>query len=150
MTPTRTLALALTAVAAALAPTALAVPAAHAAHAIGFPRSPLDRRLTVVYDDGSGRARTYALGCGDPYRASDAPACDRLTEIGGPLGPVPAGQACSMIYGGPQTAHVTGMWDGRRVDETYRRTNGCEVARWNRMEPVLPSATTPHMRPLAG
>ncbi|NUS11478.1 MAG: hypothetical protein HOY69_08760, partial [Streptomyces sp.] len=62
--------------------------------------------------------------------------------LGGPLAPVPTGQMCSMIYGGPQTAHVTGLWHGEPVDETYRRTDGCEVARWNRMVPALPAPTS--------
>ena len=43
-----------------------------------------------------------------------------------------------MIFGGPQTARVSGLWRGRRVDETYTRNDGCEIARWQRMVPVLP------------
>jgi hypothetical protein len=43
-----------------------------------------------------------------------------------------------MIYGGPQTAHVTGVWQDRAVQERYSRRNGCEVERWHAMEPVLP------------
>lgn len=43
-----------------------------------------------------------------------------------------------MLYGGPQTATIRGIWHGHLVDETYRRTNGCEVARWARMTPALP------------
>lgn len=130
---------------------ALAAGLAPAVHAMGLPRTPFDRRLTVTYDDGAGDVRTYTVACGVPYDVGDGgPACEQLERIGGPVGPVPSGQACSMIYGGPQSARVTGMWDGRLVDETYRRTNGCEVARWERMEPVLPSAATPHMHPLAG
>jgi hypothetical protein len=93
-------------------------------------------QLTVAYDDGSGHRRTYDLACAGSVGATEA--CRRLQEIGGPVGPVPPGQACSMIYGGPQTAEVAGEWDGRGVRESYRRTNGCEVARWSRMLPVLP------------
>lgn len=65
--------------------------------------------------------------------------CDQLRRLSGPVGPVPAGQMCSMIYGGAQTAQVTGVWHGAPVREKYSRTNGCEVARWNRMAPVLPA-----------
>ncbi|MEV6005644.1 hypothetical protein AB0M29_02450 [Streptomyces sp. NPDC051976] len=123
-------------------------------------------RLTVTYDSGDGRARTYTLRCGPggmraqatpqepPARTGEVDAgaaCGRLAELGGPVGPVAAGQMCPMIYGGPQTAHVTGVWDGERVREEYRRTDGCEVARWGRMVPVLPSpaaapttASAPH------
>jgi hypothetical protein len=41
--------------------------------------------------------------------------------------------------GGPQTAHITGTWQGQRVDATFRRTDGCEISRWRTMEPVLPN-----------
>ncbi len=109
----------------------------------------------MVYDDGSGRPRTYDLACGpgtargaDPAGEQDG--CRHLQEIGGPVGAVPAGQMCSMIYGGPQTADVRGTWAGRPVAESYRRTNGCEVSRWSRMVPALPnpaSPPAPHRRP---
>ncbi|MCM2420271.1 hypothetical protein [Streptomyces sp. RKAG293] len=72
---------------------------------------------------------------------SVADSCDQLERLGGPVGPVPAGQMCSMIYGGSQTAQVTGTWHGAAVTQKYSRANGCEVARWNRMAPVLPAAT---------
>lgn len=71
---------------------------------------------------------------------SVADSCDQLERLGGPVGPVPAGQMCSMIYGGSQTAQVTGTWHGAAVTQKYSRANGCEVARWNRMAPVLPAA----------
>ncbi|SEG45994.1 Subtilisin inhibitor-like [Actinacidiphila yanglinensis] len=100
--------------------------------------------LDVAYDDGAGHTRSYRLSCGAATRrgagrAATADACAQLDTIGGPAPAVPAGQACSMIYGGPQTARVTGTWQGRTVQESYRRTNGCEVTRWNRMVPALPN-----------
>jgi hypothetical protein len=115
------------------------------ADAMGLPRPATQAHLTVAYDDGAGHTRTYRVRCdatGDTGDTTDdraGDACRRLTEIGGPVAPVPAGQACSMIYGGPQTAKVSGVWGGRDVQESYRRTNGCEVARWSRMVPVLPN-----------
>jgi hypothetical protein len=138
--PLAPLALALTAAAAvsALLP-------APAASAVGVPRT-FDR-LTVAYDDGAGHARTYRITCG--LRREDEP-CAHLDFLGGPLPPVADGQACSMIYGGPQTARLSGSWNGRPVIETYRRTNGCEVARWHRMEPALPDPLRgQQMRPMA-
>ncbi|WP_333771953.1 SSI family serine proteinase inhibitor, partial [Streptomyces sp. IBSBF 2435] len=120
--------------------------AAGPAGSIGLPRPGyvgLADRLTVTYDNGDGQPVTRTLHCGALWRteasAEEQNACGRLDELGGPLAPVRTGQMCSMIYGGPQTAHVTGSWHGRPVDESYRRTDGCEVARWNRMMPALPS-----------
>lgn len=149
------------------------------AGAMGIPATRIDR-LFVAYDDGSGHPRTYALTCGhDEWPAgpaeetategpedfggpaerhlagedrADRDPCAHLDRIGGPLPAVPDGQACSMIYGGPQTATVTGMWRGHHVHEDYRRTNGCEVARWSRMVPALPAPLQgpPRMQPLRG
>ena len=130
----------------------LALPGA--AHGVGMPRPVPPPRvfaageLTVVYDDGSGRPRAYDLACGPGTARGTDPAgerdgCRHLQEIGGPVGAVPAGQMCSMIYGGPQTAVVRGTWAGRPVAESYRRTNGCEVSRWSRMLPALPNPASP-------
>ena len=52
--------------------------------------------------------------------------------------PVPRDAVCTLRYGGPATARVTGTWAGRPVDATYGRTNGCEIARWDRLVPLLP------------
>ena len=41
--------------------------------------------------------------------------------------------ACTMIYGGPGKATVTGTLDGAAVDATFTRSNGCEIDRWERM-----------------
>ena len=46
-------------------------------------------------------------------------------------------QLCSQIYGGPQTAHITGTVDGRSVDLTVARTDGCGTATWQTLEPLL-------------
>jgi hypothetical protein len=44
---------------------------------------------------------------------------------------------CTQQYGGPQVAVVTGFLDGRPVNVTFRRTDGCEIARWRAMAPLL-------------
>jgi hypothetical protein len=98
-------------------------------------------QLTVAYDDGGGVTVTNTLSC-HPTGGSlpDAQAaCDQLDALGGPLGPVPRGQMCTELYGGPQSARITGTWHGRHVEETYNRNDGCQAARWRRMEPVLPT-----------
>lgn len=96
-------------------------------------------RLVVIADDGT-TTRTTTLRChpsGGTHPTARA-ACLRLDRLGGPLGPVPPARLCTMIFAGPQTARIRGHWHGRPVDQTYRRSNGCEVRRWEAMEPVLP------------
>jgi hypothetical protein len=64
-------------------------------------------------------------------------ACARLAALDEPFAPVPAGAVCSQIYGGPQVARVAGRYRGARVWATFRRRNGCETARWNRIAFLL-------------
>ena len=44
---------------------------------------------------------------------------------------------CTQQYGGPQVAVVTGTVNGRPVNVTFRRTDGCEISRWRAMAPLL-------------
>ncbi|WP_445155408.1 serine protease inhibitor [Arthrobacter sp. Hor0625] len=44
---------------------------------------------------------------------------------------------CTQQYGGPQVAVVTGRYLGRSVHCEFSRTDGCEIARWRAMAPLL-------------
>ncbi|MFJ8805219.1 SSI family serine proteinase inhibitor [Streptomyces sp. NPDC102490] len=136
--------------AAALSAAALAsVCAAHPA-AAAAPGAPDGDHLTVtVRDAGAGVDGTYELYChpagGDHPHAEDAcSVVDGDTRWGREVfAPVPEGSVCTMQYGGPATAHVTGTWAGRPVDATYDRRDGCEISRWDRMVPLLPEIGDP-------
>lgn len=103
-----------------------------------------DRLTLTVHDAGNGADGTYELDCHPAGGSHPRPAeaCDLLdgnTTWGKDLfAPVPPDALCTMQYGGPATAHVTGTWAGRPVDARYDRTNGCEISRWNTMVPFLP------------
>jgi hypothetical protein len=64
-------------------------------------------------------------------------ACAALATVPDPFAPVPRGVLTTMIYGGPETATVTGRWRGRPVNATFRRINGAEIARWDRIAALL-------------
>ena len=51
--------------------------------------------------------------------------------------PTPTGIACSMIYGGPETAVVTGTIDGVPIDAKLNRADGCGTASWEKLRPLL-------------
>ncbi|WP_030024449.1 SSI family serine proteinase inhibitor, partial [Streptomyces monomycini] len=106
--------------------------------------------LTVTVSD-SGKAATngtYELYC-HPARGTHTDArgaCDKLDSLsrwGKDLfAGVPKGSKCTMQYGGPATARITGRWAGRPVDARFSRADGCEISRWNRFVPVLPSVAS--------
>jgi hypothetical protein len=99
--------------------------------------------LTIVVDSGSGSTTTWHLTC-DPQGGNHPTperACAVLAQHGTTALPaVPTDRMCTQIYGGPQTAHITGTWRGERVDARLSRNNGCEIARWNALVGLLPSA----------
>ena len=102
-------------------------------------------RLTVEVTRAKPDPVFIALKCGGA-RPCDAAALDRLgralRDADDPT------RTCSLQYGGPERAHVTGTLDGRPVDVTLSRTNGCGIAGYDALfaafdrEPLLsrPSA----------
>ncbi|MER6627921.1 SSI family serine proteinase inhibitor [Streptomyces sp. NPDC000987] len=103
-----------------------------------------DHLVVTVRHAGEGRDGTYELYChpasgSHPDAAGACAVLDRGTRWGtDTFAPVPDGSMCTMQYGGPATAHVTGTWAGRPVDAVYDRGDGCRIARWNRLVPLLP------------
>lgn len=103
--------------------------------------------LTIVYDDGSGRRTSGALTCraGDRRaegalkgRAPAAELCAHARGISELLTSEPdRGRACTQIYGGPETALVTGTIEGEKVERRFSRTNGCELADFKRAAGLL-------------
>lgn len=126
---------------ASTAPSAAATPSATA----GAPAPAAGpTKLTVMATAESGTTVTWTLTC-DPVGGDHpeaAAACAKLATVEPTVfEPVPADQGCTMIYGGPQTAAVTGTWRGTAVDAAFKRTDGCEIARWEALVPLLPSAS---------
>jgi hypothetical protein len=74
------------------------------------------------------------LGCTPAMGSVERPAraCAALASVQRPFAPVPRNAVCTEIYGGPQTARVTGFYQGRRIWVVFSRINGCEIDRWNR------------------
>ncbi|WP_055570081.1 SSI family serine proteinase inhibitor [Streptomyces atriruber] len=109
--------------------------------------APTDRLTVTVTGSGGEGDGTYELNCHPTggTHPNAAKACERLDEVTvwgtDPFAPVPKDSMCTMQYGGPATAHVTGTWQGRPVDATYDRSNGCEISRWDGLVPVLPATS---------
>jgi Subtilisin inhibitor-like len=99
--------------------------------------------ITVWPQGQHGSKHVWTLRCAPaggtlPRRAA---ACRRLGGMTRPFRPVPPGTACLQIYGGPQTALVTGRLRGARVRAHFDRHDGCELDRWNRVGFLFPLGT---------
>ncbi|NJP68379.1 SSI family serine proteinase inhibitor [Streptomyces spiramenti] len=122
---------------------ALAAAAAFAGTATGAaaPQEPETRLVISVSENGElSDARETTLTCNPAGGEHSAPqaACDELDAAGAAvLSPVSRTSVCTQMYGGPETARVTGVWAGQPVDAEFSRTNGCEMHRWDQLGTVL-------------
>jgi hypothetical protein len=121
--------------------TAALVVAAALLATVGPPAAagPQRSRLIITVDSGPGLSQTWTLRC-DPVGGSHprrGKACAFLEGLARPFAPLPPDLACTMVYGGPERARVTGHWHGRLVDVSFARTNGCEIARWQQYQVLL-------------
>jgi hypothetical protein len=99
-----------------------------------------DLVVTFWPEGKQGPSRTATLTCDptggthpDPERA-----CAALDAHPEALHPVPGDVACTEIYGGDQVAEVTGAGPSSgSLRAILNRTNGCEIARWDALAPVV-------------
>ncbi len=123
-------------------PTA-ATPRATGSGSTSPPPSASSGELTIVVRDAGEQESTWTLTC-DPVGGTHpdpAAACAALTaHATAALPPVAKDTMCTDVYGGPETASITGTWDSRPVASSFSRTNGCQTARWNMLEGLLPAA----------
>ncbi|MGC5345093.1 SSI family serine proteinase inhibitor [Streptomyces sp. DT24] len=103
-------------------------------------------RLTVtIANSGDPAANgTFVLECEPVGGTHPDPkgACARLAKAADlgddPFMPVPQDLMCTLQYGGPATAKVSGTWRGREFEASFERSDGCEIGRWNNLRPLLP------------
>ncbi|MFF1828466.1 serine protease inhibitor [Paenarthrobacter sp. NPDC058040] len=88
--------------------------------------------------------QNYTLVCAGGVPAAEskhptaAAACEALKNYPNLLTPTtPKDQNCTMQFGGPETATVTGSVDGREVNVKFSRTDGCQIAQWDAASVIL-------------
>ena len=107
---------------------ALVLPLAACGGGASSSGSGTELEVTVWPSGRDGASTSHKIKCPGDER------CDRLHALPARVfEPVPAGIGCTQIYGGPDVAEMHGTIDGRKVDATFKRTDGCETARWNRV-----------------
>jgi hypothetical protein len=111
--------------------------------------------LTVRYDAGAEDAKTATLRCGRKttgtgfLRTQAAKACRIARSHLAVLTTIPADdQICAQIYGGPQTASVTGRIGKQKVARRFARADGCQVADWTALQGLLPRVAAPAPLPV--
>jgi hypothetical protein len=95
----------------------------------------VDLVITVTSPQGT---RETALECDASARSQR---CETARRLAGFLAKQPPrDRVCTQIFGGPETAHVRGTIGDRRIDRRFSKTNGCEIADWQRAEALLAPA----------
>ncbi|ASN18847.1 SSI family serine proteinase inhibitor [Arthrobacter sp. YN] len=119
-----------------------ATPSASAATGAGS----AELSITLV-ESPEAAPQTFTLVCADGVPAAEsnhptaAEACTSIKNSPAILSPAPTktDQACTMQYGGPATAKVTGAVDGKEVTAAFSRTDGCQIALWDAAKSILGS-----------
>jgi hypothetical protein len=99
------------------------------------PQPRYDLQITYWPEGKDGESRTATLTC-DPNGGTHpdpAKACAALDAHPEALHPVPGDMACTEIYGGDQVGRI----EGPGLTANLNRGNGCEIARWDALAPVL-------------
>ena len=103
--------------------------------------------LVEIHRGGGAPTESYRLTCAATVMGNHpagAAACAHLMGMKDPFAPIPADEMCSQIYGGPQTARVTGRWKSKPVDLSLSRVDGCRTAQWDHLGPLLPGPVGVH------
>lgn len=100
-------------------------------------RSATSDLLVATYTPRPGAASTRSTVACPATTDREARSCAVLGALDNPFTPPPADEACTQIYGGPQVLTVRGEWGSQAVDATFRRTNGCEITRYDAVAPAF-------------
>ena len=104
----------------------------------------LESKLEMsVQADEKAAPKNASLTC-PGEKAKDRDICAALDVVAPKVfEPVPVDQACTAIYGGPRKATITGTYQDEPVSAVFTQENGCEIARWNQIRPVLEALGLP-------
>jgi hypothetical protein len=101
--------------------------------------------LAIVASDGRGTTNSARVRCNGKPQADGfggrnaADLCRAAARLERFLVSEPdPRRACTQIYGGPETARVSGTIDGSRVDRRFSRTDGCRISDWERAATLIP------------
>jgi subtilisin inhibitor-like len=108
-------------------------------------QSATDLRIMVWPSGRSGDEHEATLTCSPAGGSLDdaEEACRRLGRLEHPFRRPPGQDICTQIHGGPAVAEIRGTFEGEQVNATFARSDGCEIALWDRHQflfPVQPTA----------
>ena len=101
-------------------------------------------QLTVRVDpdgDGPEQAKQARVSC-DPEAGERGSPCAAAGKLRPADFEPPADDVvCTQLFGGPETATISGTLARKPVEGRFSRQNGCEIARWEKVSALLAEAT---------
>ncbi len=94
--------------------------------------------VTYVAQDGAS-TKHWTLKCnptGGTHKSAKK-ACVALLKVKDPFKSSDPNLMCTEQYGGPETAHVQGIWNGKKIRANFSKINGCEIAKWQKVQALL-------------
>jgi Subtilisin inhibitor-like len=103
-------------------------------------QSQTDLEIVVWASGRSGDKTEARLRCSPAggTLADPEATCERLDAMERPFVRPDDDAVCTEIYGGPAVAEIRGTFQGSEVDATFARTDGCEIALWDRHQFLFP------------
>jgi hypothetical protein len=96
--------------------------------------APADTTRLIVEVTGAGPDPIRVeLRCGGAQPCEQS----QLDELAAVAEPADPERACTMQYGGPEQAHMRGTLDGKPVDVTVARNDGCGIADYDALFAAL-------------
>jgi hypothetical protein len=118
----------------------LAAALAFAPLASAWPNASL--KVTVWPKGKQHASHTWTVRCTYPGPRGTHPnpegACLALSRHARALKPVPDGVGCTQQRDGPQVALVRGTFRGKEIRARFKRTDGCEIGRWDALRALFP------------
>jgi len=104
-------------------------------------QSATDLRIIVWPRGRSGNKEEATLRCSPAGGSLADPggACERLESLERPFRRREGDVVCTELYGGPAIAEIRGSFNGSQVAATFARTDGCEIALWDRHQFLFPA-----------
>ena len=100
-------------------------------------------QLTVRVDpdgDGPEEAKQARISCDRESGGCGSPCAAAAKLRPADFEPTPADVACTELFGGPQTATISGTLEREQVEARFSRHDGCEIARWKKVSALLAEA----------
>lgn len=102
--------------------------------------------LTITFKNHPDKHAPIILECERNSHEAELSLCDVLPQVS--FDELEEGVMCTQQFGGAIQAHAVGVVDGKKIDTVFKRTDGCQIKRWDQASALIgPGVTEPSTLP---